>query len=57
MAFISNKLSIDMSAAFQEAQLQAKNIEDSILYVDDLHPIVFFSVGVKDVQVNPDYGL
>ena len=54
MAFISNKLGIDMSAAFQEAQLQANTIEESILHLDTLHPISFVSSLGKYVQVNLD---
>ena len=36
MSFVSNKLGIDMSASFQEAQSQANTIEESIIYVDNL---------------------
>ena len=36
MSFVSNKLGIDMSALFQEAQFQANKVEDSILYVDNI---------------------
>ena len=36
MSFVSNKLGIDMSASFQEAQFQANTIEDSNLYVDNI---------------------
>ena len=39
MAFVSNEHVIDMSAAFQEEKLQAKKIEESILYVDNLQPM------------------
>ena len=42
MSFVSNELGIDISASFQEVQFQANTIEDSILYVDNLHPMEFF---------------
>ena len=49
MTFVSNELDIDMSSVFQEAQSQANIIEDSIIYVDNLHPMEFISAGYKYV--------
>ena len=46
-----------MHAAFQEAQFQSNTIENSLLYMDNLQPMEFFSSGVKYVQVNPDDAL
>ena len=54
MAFVSKGLHIDMSATFQEAQLQANTIDESILYLDNLHTMSYVSSGGKDTQVNPD---
>ena len=57
MSFVSNELIIDMSAAFQESKYQANKIEESILYVDNLHPMEFVSAWGKYVKVNPDDSL
>ena len=42
-----------MIVDFQEEQLQANTIEQSILYVDNLKPMAFVYTVGKDVQVNP----
>ena len=52
MDFVWNKLCIDTSAAFQEAQFQANIIEDNIIYMDNLHPMEFVSSRGKDTQFN-----
>ena len=57
MSFVSNKLGIDMSASFQEAQFQANTIEESILYVDNVQRMEFVSAWEQDSQVNPDDSL
>ena len=57
MSFVSNKLGIDMSASFQEAQFQANTIEESILFVDNVQQMEFVSVWDQDSQVNPDDSL
>ena len=52
-----DKLGIDMSASFQEAQFQANTIEESILYVDNVHQMEFISAWEQDSQVSPDDSL
>ena len=48
------KIYIYISAVRQKAQLQTIEIEEGILCVENLHPIIFVSSGGKDVQVNLD---
>ena len=57
MKLISNKLGIDMSAEFQEAQFQENKTEEIILYIDNLHPMNFVSAGGKYVQLSTGYDL